>query len=262
VAGLPRAAHSTDRWERSAPVQGPRHGAGPDAKFDAPRWRPACIKYSAQPMCSRLAPRSPWQARGRIGVMAMDPFTSTPSERQRPMASRPRQERGARRSAAGHRRRRHRQDHTIAHRVAHLVVNGVDPARMLLLTFTRRAALRDAPARARHRASGPARHAGQQGAGDAAAAGLGRHLSFHRQPAAAPLRAPAEARPVFTVIDRGDSADLLDTLRQELGLASKDQRFPRKDTCLAIYSWRVNTQKSLRETLEQQFPWCKDWERI
>ena len=43
-------------------------------------------------------------------------------------------------------------------------------------------------------------------------------------------------------------------------MAAKDQRFPRKDTCLAIYSWRVNTQKPLRETLEQQFPWCKDWE--
>src|SRR5262245_62187149 len=29
---------------------------------------------------------------------------------------------------------------TLAHRVAHLVVNGVDPYRILLLTFTRRAA--------------------------------------------------------------------------------------------------------------------------
>ena len=49
-------------------------------------------------------------------------------------------------------------------------------------------------------------------------------------------------------------------MRTQLGLAAKEQRFPRKDTCLAIYSWRVNTQKSLHETLEQQFPWCKDWE--
>ena len=62
------------------------------------------------------------------------------------------------------------------------------------------------------------------------------------------------------MIDRGDSADLLDELRTELGLASKEQRFPRKDTCLAIYSWRVNTQRSLHDTLEQQFPWCKQWE--
>jgi DNA helicase-2/ATP-dependent DNA helicase PcrA len=52
----------------------------------------------------------------------------------------------------------------------------------------------------------------------------------------------------------------MDGLRQELGLASKDQRFPRKETCLQIYSYRVNTQKTLKETLEQQYPWCVQWE--
>ena len=83
---------------------------------------------------------------------------------------------------------------TIAHRVAWLVMNGVDPARILLLTFTRRAADADAPARARHHAPGAGRHARQQGAGDAAAAGVGRHLSLDRQPAAAPLRAPPQPR--------------------------------------------------------------------
>ncbi len=57
-----------------------------------------------------------------------------------------------------------------------------------------------------------------------------------------------------------DLADLLDEIRTQLGLAEKSQRFPRKDTCLAIYSWRVNTQNALRDTLEQQFPWCKNWE--
>ena len=62
------------------------------------------------------------------------------------------------------------------------------------------------------------------------------------------------------MIDRSDSADLMDQLRTELGFAAKEQRFPRKDTCLAIYSHRVNTQKSLKETLEQQFPWCLQWE--
>jgi DNA helicase-2/ATP-dependent DNA helicase PcrA len=62
------------------------------------------------------------------------------------------------------------------------------------------------------------------------------------------------------VIDRADSADMLDEIRTDLGFATKDRRFPRKDTCLAIYSWRVNTQKNLHETLEQQFPWCQDWE--
>jgi DNA helicase-2/ATP-dependent DNA helicase PcrA len=67
--------------------------------------------------------------------------------------------------------------------------------------------------------------------------------------------------PGFTVIDRSDSADLFDNLRQELGYTEQYQRFPRKDTCLAIYSWRVNTQKSLHDTLEQQFNWCLNWEQ-
>jgi DNA helicase-2/ATP-dependent DNA helicase PcrA len=66
--------------------------------------------------------------------------------------------------------------------------------------------------------------------------------------------------PQFSVIDRGDSADLLDSLRQDLGLAAKEQRFPRKETCLQIYSYRVNTQKSLKDTLEQHYPWCAQWE--
>ncbi len=66
--------------------------------------------------------------------------------------------------------------------------------------------------------------------------------------------------PQFSVLDRGDSADLMDGVRQELGLAQKEQRFPRKDTCLQIYSHRVNTQRPLKETLEAQFPWCAQWE--
>jgi len=62
------------------------------------------------------------------------------------------------------------------------------------------------------------------------------------------------------VLDRADSADLMDGLREELGLATKEQRFPRKDTCLQIYSYRVNTRASLKDTLEQQYPWCAQWE--
>ncbi len=61
------------------------------------------------------------------------------------------------------------------------------------------------------------------------------------------------------MLDRGDSADLLDVLRHEQGLSVKDKRFPRKDTCLAIYSHRINTQGSLEATLQEQFPWCLDW---
>jgi len=67
----------------------------------------------------------------------------------------------------------------------------------------------------------------------------------------------------FSVLDRGDAADLMDVVRHELGYSKVDaaaRRFPRKDTCLAIYSHKVNTQGPLQATLETVFPWCAEWE--
>jgi DNA helicase II / ATP-dependent DNA helicase PcrA len=149
---------------------------------------------------------------------------------------------------------------TLAHRVAHLAMNGVDPARVLLLTFTRRAAIemrRRAQDIVRAALNDPLAPSGQvvsqrlvwSGTFHAIGNRLLRHYAKH-----------LKLDPQFTVVDRSDSADVIDGLRQELGLAKKEQRFPRKDTCLAIYSHRVNTEKSLKETLEQQFPWCASWE--
>src|SRR5688572_25771436 len=64
----------------------------------------------------------------------------------------------------------------------------------------------------------------------------------------------------FSVLDRGDAVDLMDVVRHERGLSKAEKRFPRKDTCLAIYSHRVNTQGTLRQTLDTVFPWCAEWE--
>ncbi|HTX24604.1 MAG TPA: ATP-dependent helicase [Steroidobacteraceae bacterium] len=149
---------------------------------------------------------------------------------------------------------------TLAHRVAHLVLHGVDPARILLLTFTRRAAIemrrraRDIVKAALNEPLGGlsqsvAQRLSWAGTFHAMANRLLRHYASH-----------LKLDPQFTVVDRGDAADLMDAVRQELGLAAKGERFPRKDTCLAIYSYRVNTQKTLKETLEQQYPWCAQWE--
>jgi DNA helicase II / ATP-dependent DNA helicase PcrA len=65
--------------------------------------------------------------------------------------------------------------------------------------------------------------------------------------------------PSFTVLDRSDSADLMNLLRNDLGLAKKSARFPKKDTCLAIYSHTVNACCDLSRTLDKAFPWCVDW---
>ncbi|HEY1283844.1 MAG TPA: ATP-dependent helicase [Steroidobacteraceae bacterium] len=149
---------------------------------------------------------------------------------------------------------------TLAHRVAHLAMHGVDPARILMLTFTRRAATEmrrrahDIVKEALKEPLGGVSHTISQRltwAGTFHSIGnrLLRHYARH-----------LKLDPQFSVADRGDSADLMDGLRMELGLASKEQRFPRKETCLQIYSYRVNTQRSLKETLEQQYPWCAQWE--
>src|SRR5690349_3726643 len=145
---------------------------------------------------------------------------------------------------------------TLAHRVAHLAMSGVDPARILMLTFTRRASID-----MKRRANEIMREAFDDKLGSKAQA-IAQRLTwagtFHSIGNRV-LRHYAKhvgLDPSFTVLDRADSADLVDTVRTELGFSGKGQRFPRKDTCLAIYSHRVNTQKSLKETLETQYSWC------
>ena len=150
---------------------------------------------------------------------------------------------------------------TLAHRVAWLLLQRVDPARIALLTFTRRAAL-ELVARAERIA---------RTALDAAPNAAAFHPNATRQMWSGTfhsvgnrlLREYAHVLgldPAFSVIDRGDAADLIDLKRQQLGLARQAKRFPRKDTCLAIYSHRVNTRGSLAETLEAEYPWCVEWQ--
>jgi DNA helicase-2/ATP-dependent DNA helicase PcrA len=149
---------------------------------------------------------------------------------------------------------------TLAYRVAHLVLNGVDPARILMLTFTRRAATEmrrrahEVTRQALADTRGGVTHSIAQrltwaGTFHSIANRLLRHYAPH-------LRLD----PHFSVIDRADAADLMDSLREELGFAQLEQRFPRKQTCLQIYSMRVNTRCSLQETLQLHHPWCAQWE--
>jgi len=150
---------------------------------------------------------------------------------------------------------------TLAHRVAHLVLNGVPPERLLLLTFTRRAA-QEMIRRARRIV------AGAMSSADGVAPDSARVVSrltwagtFHSVANRLLRRYAAHAglHSAFSVMDRGDSADLMDIARQELGLSAKERRFPRKDTCLAIYSHCVNTRLPLERVLAEVFPWCSPW---
>ncbi|MEO0345337.1 MAG: ATP-dependent helicase [Pseudomonadota bacterium] len=145
---------------------------------------------------------------------------------------------------------------TLAHRVAHLVLSGVAPERILLLTFSRRAA-----AEMMRRAERIVCEA----LGDAARAQDVRFPwsgTFHAiaNRLLREFAANAGLDPSFTVLDRGDAADLMDLVRHEQGLAALDRRFPRKDTCLAIYSRCVNATEPLADCIDAHYPWCSDWQ--
>jgi DNA helicase-2/ATP-dependent DNA helicase PcrA len=140
---------------------------------------------------------------------------------------------------------------TLAHRVAYLIASGADPSRILLLTFTRRAA-----AEMLKRVEGILQSAG---GGRAAAMSRVWGGTFHAM-ANRLLRIYAESVGLgenFSVLDRSDSEDLLDEVRGELQLDKSDVRFPRKGTCMAIYSRCVNAQEPIEEALKLHFPWCQ-----
>ena len=141
---------------------------------------------------------------------------------------------------------------TLAHRAAHLLLHGADPERVLLLTFTRRAA-QEMTRRTQQicaAACSPARARQIRWAGTFHS--IGNRL----------LRLYADSvglSPSFTVLDRADSEDLMNLLRDELGFSRQSRRFPKKGTCFAIYSCVTNTQRPLDEALATTFPWCAMW---
>jgi DNA helicase-2/ATP-dependent DNA helicase PcrA len=145
---------------------------------------------------------------------------------------------------------------TLAHRVAHLIVNGADPRRILLMTFSRRAAI-EMTRRVERIA---AEVLGPKGA--TFAGGLDWAGTFHAI-GARYLREYAPhigLDPGFTIHDRADSADLMDIVRHELRFSKTESRFPGKGTCLQIYSRAVNAQEELTAVLGTSFPSYINWE--
>lgn len=136
---------------------------------------------------------------------------------------------------------------TLCSRVAWLVNRGVAPERILLLTFTRRAA-REMLARTRALVAIPSGPGGVLGGTFHSVAH--RFIRMH----AASLGLGAG----FAVLDAGDAADLIDLVREEQGHADGARRFPRKSTLLDIYSRTVNFQRPLSEIVTEAFPWCED----
>ncbi|GAB3662135.1 ATP-dependent helicase [Ramlibacter alkalitolerans] len=145
---------------------------------------------------------------------------------------------------------------TLAHRVANLVRHGADPQRMMLLTFSRRAA------QEMERRVGAVLQKALGLAGTQALPNLPWSGTFHgigarllREYAA---RIGLEEN--FTIHDRGDAEDLMGMVRHEIGLSDQKKRFPLKGTCLGIYSRVLNTRDPLGLVLQSVYPWCTQWE--
>ncbi len=129
---------------------------------------------------------------------------------------------------------------TLVYRVAHLIERGVAAERILLLTFTRRAAQEMLSRAERLVGSNSKRvHGGTF------------HATAHRL-----LRryGPAAGLPKdFTIMDQGDSADLMQLSRAQLGYAARIKRFPKKETLQYVYSRHINTGIGVDDIVRDEY---------
>ena len=135
---------------------------------------------------------------------------------------------------------------TLTARVARLLDRGVAPEKILLLTFTRRAAddmLARAAALIGHREWGRRLRGGTF------------HAVAHQLISS--CAEPLGLQPGFSLLDPADAADVMDLLRDEHGLDAGDVRVPRSATLVDVYSRCVNTRHRLSEVLATDFPWCE-----
>ena len=129
---------------------------------------------------------------------------------------------------------------TLIYRVAYLIDRGVDPASILLLTFTRKAAQEML-----QRAGLLIGARSERVAGGTFHSVANTLLRRYGQ--------PIELEPGFTILDRGDAEDLIALVRNQLGLNEKDKRFPRKATIAEIFSKCENTLSGMEDVLLGEF---------
>ena len=140
---------------------------------------------------------------------------------------------------------------TLVYRVAHLLANGVPPHRILLLTFTCRAANEMIQRVEQVTSTVVGRHKVElPWAGTFHAVGLKLLKRYAKS---------IQLNPSFTIIDSSDAADLMNLERHELKLSNKKSRFPLKDECLGIYSRVINSGAPLEEVLAEHFSECSEW---
>ncbi|PMP97954.1 MAG: ATP-dependent helicase [Thermodesulfobacterium geofontis] len=135
---------------------------------------------------------------------------------------------------------------TITCRMAYLVAQGVPPEKILLLTFTRKAGKEMI-----ERASALLKMDCDKIMGGTFHSLCQYMLRFYGH--------LLGYKPNFTILDRSDSEDLINLLRNSLGLTERKKRFPKKDTLASIYSKMINQQKSLEDILSYEYPQFLDY---
>jgi len=141
---------------------------------------------------------------------------------------------------------------TLVHRVAWLIDQDIKPDRILLLTFTRRAA-----SEMLHRVE---QLLLEQGKKNVSAANRGIWGGTFHAVATRLLRMYGLAIDLprdFTILDRNDSEDLIGTIRTEMGLDKAALKFPKKGTCMTVYSLHANSRTPIDMLVAQRFPWLK-----
>jgi DNA helicase-2/ATP-dependent DNA helicase PcrA len=140
-------------------------------------------------------------------------------------------------------------------RVAWLIATGTPAERILLLTFTRRAARqmvdRTATMLSARQSDGLTDATSRRVMGGTFHAIAHRTLRRYSQPLGIPEG--------FSVIDPSDAADVIDLVREDgCYVQSSPQRFPRKALLLDIYSRAVNTGTPISKVTATVAPWAND----
>ena len=134
---------------------------------------------------------------------------------------------------------------TLIYRVARLIESGVPPGAILLLTFTRRAA-QEMLRRAEHLV------------GDRSRAVAGGTFHSFANLVLRRFGAPIGIQPNFTILDRSDMEDVINLLRTRMGLASREQRFPKKRALAEVISMARNKSRALEAEIEADFPHLRE----
>jgi DNA helicase II / ATP-dependent DNA helicase PcrA len=131
---------------------------------------------------------------------------------------------------------------TLTYRVAYLLENGIDPRNILLLTFTNKAARQMLdrvtnllPVDASGLWGGTFHSIGNRM--------LRRHGSALGYSSG------------FSIMDREDQKDLIDTVVAAAGINPKEIRFPKGDVLAEIFSFVINTETPIDALLAEKFPY-------